>query len=88
MHEHANIREDEDPVLVSRNTRIGLILFAVYFALYSGFMGLTTFAPTIMRDVTIGGINLAILYGFALIIAALLLAFIYLALAGRKIVGH
>jgi uncharacterized membrane protein (DUF485 family) len=83
MHDHENVREQEHPGLVARNTRIGLVLFAIYLALYAGFMGLSTFAPEVMRSTPFGGINLAILYGFGLIAAAMVLAIIYLVLAGR-----
>jgi uncharacterized membrane protein (DUF485 family) len=84
MHDHENVREDEHPDLVARNTRIGLGLFAVYLLLYAGFMGLSTFAPEVMK-VRYGGINLSVLYGFGLIIAALILAIIYLLLCRRPV---
>jgi uncharacterized membrane protein (DUF485 family) len=60
-----------------RNARIGLILFAVYLLLYGGFVFLNAFAPQTMEITPIPGINLAIIYGFALIIAALVLAGVY-----------
>ena len=81
MHDHENVRESEDPQLVARNTRTGLWLFLVYLALYGGFMGLSTFAPEVMKSRPFGGVNLAILYGFGLIVAAMLLAVVYLFLA-------
>ncbi|MFH0938903.1 MAG: DUF485 domain-containing protein [Planctomycetota bacterium] len=71
-------REKEDAVVVARNTRIGLKLFAVYVALYGGFMALSAFAPKRMGEIRIGGVNLAIVYGFGLILTALLLALLYL----------
>ena len=77
MHGHENLREHELPELVARNTRTGLVLFAVYLVLYAGFMGLSTFAPEVMKMRPFGGINLAVLYGFGLILAALVLAIIY-----------
>jgi len=60
-----------------RNARIGLILFAVYLLLYGGFVFLNAFAPEMMESTPIPGINLAIIYGFALIVAALILAAVY-----------
>jgi len=81
MHDHANHREDEHPELVAYNTRLGLVLFAFYCALYAAFMGLSTFAPGVMKLQPFGGVNLAILYGFGLIAAAMILAIIYLFLA-------
>jgi uncharacterized membrane protein (DUF485 family) len=85
MHGHENVREHELPELVARNTRTGLVLFAVYLALYAGFMGLSTFAPDVMKMRPFGGINLAVLYGFGLILAALVLAIIYLYLCSRPV---
>ncbi len=83
MHDHENIREEEHPELVARNTRLGLVLFVLYCLLYGGFITMSLFAPAAMKSQPFGGVNLAILYGFALIVAALVLAVIYLALAGR-----
>jgi len=85
MQNHENIRETEDPKLVARNTRIGLILFALYLSLYAGFIGLTAFAPKVMQSTPFGGINFAILSGFMLIVMALVLAIIYLILARRPV---
>ncbi len=61
----------------SRNSRIGLKLFAVYLLLYGGFVLLNTFSPTTMEATPIEGINVAILYGFGLIISAFVLALLY-----------
>jgi uncharacterized membrane protein (DUF485 family) len=59
------------------NTRLGLILFVVYFVFYLGFVLINAFAPDVMETVTLAGLNLAIVYGFGLIVAALVLAFVY-----------
>lgn len=61
----------------TRNSRIGLVLFAVYLLLYGGFVFLNAFAAEVMETTPIAGVNLAILYGFGLIVAALVLALIY-----------
>lgn len=61
----------------SRNTRNGLILFFLYLLLYGGFVLLNTFAPSTMDAIPFAGVNFAILYGFGLILAAILLAFVY-----------
>lgn len=66
---------------MSRNARLGLVLFAIYLALYGGFVFLNAFNPKAMEWTPLGGINLAILYGFALIIAALVMALLYGVLA-------
>lgn len=61
----------------SRDSKIGLVLFAIYLVLYGGFVLLNAFAPETMEITPISGVNLAILYGFGLIVAALVLALIY-----------
>lgn len=66
--------------MISRNARIGLVLFSVYLVLYGGFMLLTAFAPETMGSTPLPGVNLAILYGFGLILAAFVLALLYGAL--------
>jgi uncharacterized membrane protein (DUF485 family) len=60
----------------ARNARYGLALFAVYLAVYAGFVLLNAFRPAVM-DITFSGVNLAIWYGLGLIVAALLLALVY-----------
>jgi len=85
----ASAPADEDhPDLVSANARAGLWLFAAYLALYAGFVGLSAFAPQLMASTPFGGLNLAILYGFFLIFAALVLALIYMAACRRASERH
>jgi uncharacterized membrane protein (DUF485 family) len=78
-HDHP----DNHPATVSRNARNGLILFAVYVVLYVGFMLLNAFAHERMRKPFLAGVNLAIVYGMALIAAALILALAYMVLCGK-----
>jgi len=61
----------------SRNSRIGLILFFLYLLFYGGFVLINTFSPTTMEATPIAGINVAILYGFGLIVFAFVLALLY-----------
>jgi uncharacterized membrane protein (DUF485 family) len=63
--------------MTTRNSRIGLSLFAIYLVLYGGFVLLAAFSPETMERTPSAGVNLAIWYGFGLIIAALVLALIY-----------
>lgn len=63
--------------MLDRNARIGLVLFAVYSAIYGGFVLLNAFSPETMEMTPIAGVNLAILYGFGLIIVAFVLAMFY-----------
>jgi uncharacterized membrane protein (DUF485 family) len=71
-------KEQEDQAVIAHNTRAGLGLFAVYVVLYGGFMALSAFWPDVMSQPVLGGANLAVTYGFGLIIAALVLALIYM----------
>lgn len=59
------------------NSKLGLILFAVYLLFYGGFVLLNSFSPHSMESTPILGVNLAVLYGFGLIIAAFVLAMVY-----------
>ena len=77
-------RDDDHPEISARNSRYGLILFAIYLVLYGGFMGLSAFEPQLMSKTPFGGVNLAIIYGFGLIVAALVLAVIYMVLCRTR----
>lgn len=78
---------DHHAPTMARNSRYGLALFAVYLALYAGFVALSAFAPQRMGRPFLGGVNLAVVYGFGLIAAALLLALIYMFLCRPAAVG-
>ena len=69
---------DHHAPTVARNARYGLVLFVIYLALYAGFVGLSAFAPLKMGEPVLGGINLAVVYGMGLIVAAFILAVIYM----------
>lgn len=68
-----------DPVASARrfNSRLGLILFTIYLLLYLGFVLINAFAADVMETIVLAGLNLAIVYGFALIIVALVMALVY-----------
>lgn len=68
----------QDPS-IRHNARIGLVLFFLYFAFYAGFVYLVAFQPDAMKQ-TWQGVNYAIVYGMALIIAAIVLAIVYVML--------
>lgn len=57
--------------------RMSFSLFAVYLVLYGGFVFLNAYAPSAMEVTLLGGVNLAILYGFGLILVAFILALVY-----------
>jgi len=63
---------------IARNARIGLILFVIYVLFYAAFVWLSAFRPAAMGEPFIGGVNLAVCYGIGLIIAAFVMAIIYM----------
>ena len=70
----------EDPAVIKRRVRLGHVLFVLYLALYGGFMLLNAFAPEKMEKTPLAGLNIAVLYGLALIAALFVLALVYEAL--------
>lgn len=58
-------------------SRLGLTLFAVYSLLYLGFVLINTFMADQMEIIVFAGLNLAIVYGFGLILVAIFLSLIY-----------
>jgi len=76
-HGPASPAEHDDDRTAARNARYGKWLFAVYLAFYSGFVILSAFRPEVLAAVPVANVNLAIVYGFALIATAFLLALVY-----------
>ena len=60
------------------NARLGLALFAAYASFYAGFVGLAACWPKVMAT-ELAGLNLAIWWGFGLILGAFVLALLYAA---------
>jgi len=77
VHEPAHPSETESEQTIARNTRLGIILFFIYLALYGVFMLLCALWPWVMEAVLFPGLNVAVFYGLALIVAALVLALLY-----------
>lgn len=76
LHEPANTENSPDPA-AGYKARLGLILFTVYALLYSGFVLINLSMPGLMELSVLWGMNLAVVYGFGLIVAALALALVY-----------
>ena len=77
-------KEQEDAAVIAHNTRMGVILFIIYVVFYGGFMALSAFWPEVMSKPCLRGVSLAVVYGFALIAAALVLAMVYMKLCRRS----
>ncbi len=60
-----------------KKTKLGLILFFVYSLIYIGFVTINIVNPKIMETIIIFGLNLAIVYGFSLILFAIILGIVY-----------
>jgi uncharacterized membrane protein (DUF485 family) len=76
-HTAQHPREVEDPAVAARNARYGMVLFLVYLAIYGGFVGLNAFRPDLMDSTPAFGLNLAVVYGLALIVIAMALSLVY-----------
>ena len=76
-HKFVEPQEPDCKVTAARNSRIGLVLFFIYLVAYAGFVVLCAFMPKAAESTPFAGVNLAILYGFGLIIAALVMALLY-----------
>ena len=64
-------------------TRLGLILFMIYGLVYVGFVAINTVNPKAMGQIVFSGLNLAVVYGFGLIILAIVMGLIYNAICTR-----
>lgn len=69
--------------MTTTKQKAGLVLFAIYLIVYGGFVLLNAFAPDVMQRQPIAGVNLAVIYGFGLILSAFGLAMIYGIISGR-----
>lgn len=58
-------------------TALGIKMFFVYTIVYIIFVAINVMNPTAMESIVFAGLNLAVVYGFGLIIFALVLAMIY-----------
>ena len=67
---------------LSRNARLGLVLFLIYCIFYGGFVAMNAFAAERMQKPVeaLGQINLAVAFGMGLILLAFVLAMIYMML--------
>jgi hypothetical protein len=73
----------KDPA-ASFKTRLGVWMFIPYFLFYAGFVAINLYKPLVMEKTVLLGLNLATVYGMALIIVALIQALIYNAICGSR----
>ena len=60
-----------------KKAKLGVILFIVYTLIYAGFVLIGLTKPELMGLEIIGEQNIAIIYGFGLIVLAIIMGFIY-----------
>lgn len=82
LHEPA-AQYGKDPAFAYKRT-LGVRMFLVYALLYLGFIVINLIKPVLMETTVIAGLNLAVIYGFSLIIIALILALFYNRACGRR----
>jgi len=66
----------KDPAAAYK-TRLGVWMFVCYCLFYASFVAVNLVSPTSMELTVLAGMNLATVYGFALIVVALIQALIY-----------
>ena len=64
-------------------TRLGLIMFAIFTPVYLAFILISVISPATMAK-DIGSLNVAIVYGFGIIVLAIIQAVIYNAICSNK----
>lgn len=67
----------------AKKSKLGALLFLVYTLVYSGFVFIGLMYPELMGLHVLGNLNLAIVYGFGLIILAIVMGFIYNAICTK-----
>ena len=77
------VEHEQDPASGFK-TKIGLILFLIYGLIYAGFIAINTLKPRLMEMKVLLGVNLAVVYGFGLILLAIILGLVYNTISTRK----
>ena len=82
LHEPA--KQSGDDLASSYKSRLGVRMFFVYAVVYAGFVLINVLWPKTMSTIVFAGLNLAVVYGFGLIVFAMILALVYNWLCSRK----
>lgn len=83
LHEPANAPSAPDHAIAYK-VRLGVILFFAYALVYVGFIAISLYDVTLMDKTVLLGLNLAVVYGFGLIVIALVLALVYNAMCSAQ----
>lgn len=69
---------------IGYKTKLGLWLFLLYVLVYIGFIAINVASPKTMATIVFAGQNLAVVYGFGLIVLAFVMGMIYDVLCSNK----
>jgi uncharacterized membrane protein (DUF485 family) len=75
LHEPAQNSEPDNAA--EYKMKLGVYMFIIYALVYIGFVVINLYDPLLMEIIVCCGLNLAVVYGFGLIIFALVLALVY-----------
>ncbi len=64
--------------------RLGIYLFIFYVLVYAGFIVINVMSPKTMGIIVMAGLNLACVYGFGLILLAIIMGVIYNHMCTKK----
>lgn len=64
--------------------KLGVYMFIIYVLVYAGFIMINVLSPKLMAALVFAGLNLAIVYGFGLIVLAIIMGLIYNYLCTKK----
>ncbi len=82
LHEPGSLK-GKDPAGPYKS-RLGIWMFIAYALFYASFVAINLIKPALMGEIVLAGLNLATVYGFALIVVALLEALVYDAMCRKK----
>jgi uncharacterized membrane protein (DUF485 family) len=80
---HGPAAKMEADKAAAKKSKLGVTLFIIYTLVYSGFVLIGLISPELLGLHVIGKQNLSIVYGFGLIILAIVMGFIYNAICSR-----
>ena len=78
------VQYEEHEDLIAYKSKVGIKLFFVYALVYVVFVVINTVKPTLMDVKVLFGVNLASIYGFFLIILAIVLGLVYNSICSKK----
>jgi uncharacterized membrane protein (DUF485 family) len=82
LHQPA-AKSGPDPAFAFKK-RLGVWMFLVYAIIYAGFVLINLVKPRMMEATVFAGTNLAVFYGFGLIVFAIILSLVYSYLCTRR----